>query len=176
MVNGRDAAIEDGAIEDGGGVEEGRRETERGKRNRDRRTKTRRGRRKHQKIVQSSGDAPSNQHTPEPTHNHVHPLPPESATVVRGDGVGVANLPPTSRAVTVESHGITSDGARVVSPQRGGRGEKGRGSVGVGDFRMVQIKEEPMDEDTVSGIFFRGSLPPPPENGFAPRALANFHL
>lgn len=134
------------------------------RRNRDRsgRKRPRRGRRKNRRTAAdksspalvaegTAGDGivSNEEQIEEPIHNHIHHVPPEAATVAiatRGDGMGVANLPPTSRVAT-ESR--VPDRTRV-EPQGGGR-DKGRGSGSVSDFRMVKIKEEPRDDVMESG-------------------------
>ena len=139
--------------ESAAGREEGEgREVGRERRNRDRRRKTRKGRRK-QRTATDMAPPTTTLNSDETIQNHVE-QPPEATAVsmaMRGDGVGVANLPPASRA---ESHGNRTRTGPEPRPQiaRGRGRERGRGSRGsVSEFRMVQIKEEPMDEDMVTG-------------------------
>ena len=167
----------DGATDDI--LDEGREREERRTRDRSGKKKTRRGRRRHRKTaatttpnkaspVLTAGGAEGegegqggNEHTEEPIQNHVHHLP-ETATAAvatRGDGVGVANLPPVSR---VEGESRVPDGTRGTDPSQGRKGgrEKGRvrtGSSGVVDFRMVRIKQEPKDDDDVESGRLRAS-------------------
>ena len=163
-------AVEEGVVGDAGAVVDGR-EKEKKTRDRSGRKRTRKGRRKHRRTVTAdtnksppvlaTGGAggEEEEQTEEPIHNHVHHLP-EAATVAvasQGDGMGVANLPAVSR-VAPEPHVL--DRTRVAEPQGrgGGRGRgRGRGRAGsvggVGDFRVVKIKEEPRDDDIESGIY-----------------------
>ena len=140
------------------------------KRSKERRKRSRRaggggggGRRKHRRTAGSAaagtpeGGGLREPVDEEPIPNHV-PEGASGAVATAGDSVGVANLPAVSRVV--------ADGIARVEPlsqssggRTGGGGGRGGGKGGgtrgrrrsVGDFRMVRIKEEPMDEDMASG-------------------------
>lgn len=152
-----DTSITDTNLEDNTDRDKERR------RDRSGRKRARRGRRKHRRTATdknssalvaegTTGDGvgSNEEQIEEPIHNHIHHVPPEAATVAiatRGDGVGVANLPPTSRAAP-ESR--VPERTRVDS-QGAGR-DRGKSGGSVSDFRMVRIKEEPRDDDMESGI------------------------
>ena len=84
-----------------------------------------------------------------PLQNHLQPQ--EAATATRGDGEGVANLPP---AVSRDKSRLTDHERVVVSQNGGSEGggggvERGKGGSGGGltDFGMVRVKQEPRDEE-----------------------------
>ena len=156
-------------VENGEREREGEREKQRGRERSSRKTKSRRGRRtKHRKgtevgknssVLGSSGAeevATEEGQTEVPLQNHLQP--PEAAMATRGDGEGVANLPP---AVSRDKSRLTDHG-RVVESQNGGSEGGGGGGVergkggscgGLTDFGMVRVKQEPQDDemDTESG-------------------------
>ena len=151
-VNGGEIPLDDvvsAAREGEEGEEGGGREGER--RGKERRRKKGRGRRKRRRSGEGEGE--HDPATEEPAHNHVpHPIP-EATPVTMTTQVGVPNLPPAaSRIVGDGGRGVESAPPplqQTSSRRGGGGGEKGgRGGRGsLGDFRMIRIKQEPMDDE-----------------------------
>ena len=129
-------------VEDG--EEAGGREGER-LRSKERRRKKGRGRRKRKRLGETDGETA----TEEPIHNHIPHLIPEIPSVAGATQVGVANHPlPASRVDGTRGPEAPPLPPQLAVSRRGGGGERrGRKGSTTSDFRMVRIKQEPMDDE-----------------------------
>ena len=136
--------------EEGGGREGDRR-------SRDRRRKKGRGRRKRKRSGEPEVDAEL-----ATVHNHIQHSTPEAVPVAGATQVGVANLPPPTPVYRIVGDGTRGPEApplvssqQTASRRGGGRGRKGS----VSNFRMVRIKQEPVDDEQGRDIFHFQFIP-----------------